>query len=49
MQHKSDITFEKFPAKKKKPAAYSEKEVRLKDRDNKRKQKHQSRNPIQDS
>ena len=48
MQHKSDITFEKFH-KKKKPTVYSEKELRLKDRDNKRKQKHQTRNPIQDS
>lgn len=49
MQCKSDTTFEKFPAKKKKLHEYSEKEIRFKDRDNKRKQKHQTRNPVQES
>lgn len=49
MQSKSDSTFEKFPSKKKKPSDTSDKETRFKERDNKRKQKTQSRSYTQES
>ncbi len=43
---KNDVTttFEKFSTKKKRISEYAEKESRLKDRANKRKQKTQNRN-----
>lgn len=49
MNNNSDAIFEKFAQKKKKPNVLTEKEVRLKERDNKRKYKHQTRNPIPES
>jgi hypothetical protein len=45
----SDETFEKFVQKKKKSHVLTEKEMRLKERDNKRKHKHQTRNPLPES
>lgn len=48
MKTSSNSVFEKFPSKKKKLNEYSDKELRFKERDNKRKTKNQSRNLTQE-